>query len=361
MIELDKLTQVMARSIARCILKMELHPVVYFVGLWLCLVQTALCFLSPQCTLFAILKWFDLSLYLDARPLLYLLAVPCLACACLLLAQHYWAACSEHMETSISQHYAIKAAITTGFLISHTLCLTQVRCAVAMLASPNAADQAIAALALLFFLGVVYPYSMFLLTDLSPQNGKVFAFVSFPNCFTFLHIYRPVAALMASTSSAQYVIIPTSLLLIVLVVGLLKQPIITWKYNRVSQSAIAVIVWLIFIRILELVSGTEQLSLACLISAPAFVFLAQWLLHRRLLSIVSNQKNSVLRLKTVYFLVVNAKDSQAYLDTLLAEHYRNCSSVDCRCHIIFQSLHHQKTMNEAFCKKETRETANGNH
>jgi hypothetical protein len=44
---MSKLTQVMARSIARCILKMELHPVVYFVGLWLCLVQTALCFISP--------------------------------------------------------------------------------------------------------------------------------------------------------------------------------------------------------------------------------------------------------------------------------------------------------------------------
>ena len=306
---MSKLTQVMARSIARCILKMELHPVVYFVGLWLCLVQTALCFLSPQCTLFAILKWFDLSLYLDATPLLYLLAVPCLVCACLLLGQHYWAACSEGMETSISQHYAIKVTITTGFLMSHALCLTQVRCAVAMLASPNPADQVIGALALLLFLGLVYPYSMFLLTDLSPQNGKVFAFVSFPNCFTFLHIYRPVAALIASTSSAQYVIIPTSLLLVVLVVGLLKQPLITWKYNRVSQSAIAVIVCLILIRILELISGTEQLSLACLISVPAFVFFAQWLLNRRLLSIVSNQDTAVLNLKTAYFLVVNAKDS----------------------------------------------------
>lgn len=291
MICMEKLAQAVARGIGRCILKTDLHPALYFAVLWLCLVQTALSFLSPACTLFAILKWFDLSLYVDCRPLLYCLALPSLACACLLLCQNYWAACSERMETTIPQHYAIKITTTTAFIMSYGLCLTQVRCAVATLLSPAtpAGVQVLAAIVLVLFLGVVYPYSMFLLTDLSPQNHKIYAFVTFPNCFTFLNVYRPIAALIASTSSAAYVVVPMSVLLIVLVVGLLKQPIITWRYNPISQALISAVVWLIFSRILELISGTEQSALVCLTGVPIFVLFVRWLAHRRVLSIITKQ------------------------------------------------------------------------
>ena len=346
MIYKKKLAQTLARGIGRCILKSDFHPVLYFAVLFLCLAQTALSLLPPDCMLFALLQWFDLSLHVDSRVLLCILAAPCLAAAGLLLLQNYWAADSERMETTIAQHYAIKIAVTLAFVMSYTLCLTQVRCAVAMIRSPLPGDQALGAIVLTCFLAVVYPYSMFLLTDLSPQNHKIYAFVNFPNCFTFLNIYRPIAALLVSTNNFHYVIIPTSILFLVLIVGLLKHPIITWQYNRISQSVIASVIWIILIRILELISGSEISGLVSLVGFPIFVFFAQWLTHRRLISIISKEQNTVLKLKTLYFLMVNRKQLHSYLSIFLIEHYRACNSTVCSCQSIFEVLHKQKTINE---------------
>ena len=158
-----------------------------------------------------------------------------------------------------------------------------------MTKSLQVVDQTMEVVALLLYLLIIYPHSMFLLTDLSPQNNRIYAVVAFPNSFTFLHLYRPIAALMVSCNKLHYVIIPTSLLFLFLAIGLLKCPILTWKHNRVSQSLVSCILWMILCRIIEIFAGRELTALMWLIGTPFFIFFFQWLLNRRVISIIQKK------------------------------------------------------------------------
>ena len=51
--------------------------------------------------------------------------------------------------------------------------------------------------------------------------------------------------------------------------------------------------------------------------------------------------------------MVNKTESQSYLNNFLLEHYRNCNSIICNCHVVFQALHKQKVMNETVPHKDS--------
>ena len=149
---------------------------------------------------------------------------------------------------------------------------------------------------------------MFLLTDLSPQNNKVYACVRFPNCFTFLNIYRPIASIMISTGCQNYMPIPTTLLLIALLFSLLRFPLITWRFNRVSQMFMSAIIWSILFSFLELASQQSLSIVSYLVGLPSFALCMEWLLSKRTLSILKEENNSVFKLKMLYYMIIN-KDS----------------------------------------------------
>lgn len=88
----NKFPEIFAYGIGRCIVKMNFHPVFYFIIMTLCLIQTTLCFISEQYTVYHILKWFDFSIYINPHIVFYLLLGPCVICAILIVLQHYWAA-----------------------------------------------------------------------------------------------------------------------------------------------------------------------------------------------------------------------------------------------------------------------------
>ena len=127
---------------------------------------------------------------------------------------------------------------------------------------------------------------MFLILDLSPHNQQIYAYLDFPNCFTIVNIYRLIASIIVSTTYKNLTIIPTIILLVVLTFWLVKYPIITWRYNLISQLFISVILWTIVCHIVGMVSQQHMQILAYVIGLPAFMGCSVWLLKKRVIYIV---------------------------------------------------------------------------
>ena len=100
---------------------------------------------------------------------------------------------------------------------------------------------------LIFFL-IVYPYITFLLTDISPQNNKLFSYIDFPNIFTLYNIFRPIGAFLISTDNHKYSLIPTVIFFCLTILFLIKSPAITWRYNRFSKGFFCALGWFIICR-----------------------------------------------------------------------------------------------------------------
>lgn len=142
----------------------------------------------------------------------------------------------------------------SGLVLGYALCLPIIRSSVLNLSSIYIQYKIIAILNLVIFLFVNYLYSMFLFLDLSPHNEQVYACVHFPNCYTILNFYRPIAALIAATNNNNYTIVPAVILLFIMVFWLIKYPLITWRYNHMSQIFICSILWTILCKIISLIS-----------------------------------------------------------------------------------------------------------
>ncbi len=139
-------------------------------------------------------------------------------------------------------------------MLGYALCLPMIRCSVVNLSSAFIEYKIIGIVNLVIFLFINYFYSMFLFLDLSPHNDKVYAFVSFPNCYTILNVYRPIAAFIAVTDNISYTIVPAVILLLIMVIWMMKYPLITWRYNTISQIFICSILWTILCKIISLIS-----------------------------------------------------------------------------------------------------------
>jgi len=200
---------------------------------------------------------------------------------------------------------------------------------------------------LIIFLFIVYPYTMFLLTDISPQNRKLFAYVDFPNCFTIYNIYRPIAAIIISTNNHQYVIIPTVMLFCTLILFIIKSPVITWKYNRFSKGFICCLLWLIICRFFKSDNlDVTTLVLLYLIGTPVFILCSYYMLKKRMIYILKNRKNTVLKLKTLYLILFNMESYDEEIDSFLMNHYRECPYEKCCCHKIISQVQNEKIAHE---------------
>ena len=191
------------------------------------------------------------------------------------------------------------------------------------MSSTDTVYKIIGAISLLFFILIVYPYTMFLLTDTSPQNNKLFAYIDFPNCFTVYNIYRPIGSLLAATNNHQYSIIPTVMLFCTLFFFIIKSPIITWRYNRFSKGFICCLLWLIICRFFDEENLKETTIIALyLIGTPVFIISSHFLLKKRMTHILKSRKNTVLKLKTLYLILYNMESYGEQIDSFLMNHYR---------------------------------------
>lgn len=275
-----------ARTLGRTILKTEMHNVVYFIMMIICFIHTCLCFVDQSSDIHMLLKWFDPSQFVAPAIIVLALAGPCLIIAFLIVLQFVWGIKQNTIQTTITKHYLIKISSILAFMLAYTLCLPLIKCAVAVQNGQNFVVKIIGISILVVFLVIIYPFSMFLLTDLSPQNNNVYAVVDSPNVLFILNMYRPIASLIVATGHDQYVIIPTVFFFILLLIALLKLPAITWKFNIFSQSLISSILWTILCRFSELATRQKLLLPIYLIGLPIFVLFMVWLLKARVVSIL---------------------------------------------------------------------------
>lgn len=139
---------------------------------------------------------------------------------------------------------------------------------------------------LVLFFGIVFPYSMFLLIDLSPENKRVYSYVSFPNCFTFINIYRIVASILIATGNSTYSLIVAGFLLLALLVGSIKSPIITWRFNTISQLYVSFLIWTILNRFIYLILQQNITISLFIIGTPIFGIFFISILRKRMIYIV---------------------------------------------------------------------------
>ena len=192
-------------------------------------------------------------------------------------------------------------------------------------------ERIVAIINIILFLGIVYPYSMFFLTDLSPQNNKIFACIMFPNCFTYLNIYRPIAAIMIATDCKNYLPIPSTLILVALMISLLRFPLLTWRFNRISQMLMSIIIWSILYNFMDLALMQTLSVVLYFVGIPIFALFMDWVLSRRIISIVKQNKSSISKLKILYYMLINKKDNEDELSIFILNHHRNCMNIDCNC------------------------------
>lgn len=128
---------------------------------------------------------------------------------------------------------------------------------------------------------------MFLLTYLSPQHNIIIAYLHFPNCFTIINMYRPILFLInCGTNHSHSILALNVLILIILVIMLIKSPIITWRFNEISQIFVSVIIWTILCRLMSLINQKELIVIAYFFGIPTFSLFMIWILQIRILSVL---------------------------------------------------------------------------
>lgn len=131
---------------------------------------------------------------------------------------------------------------------------------------------------MVFFIGIIYPYSLFLVTDLGPMNRRIYSSTCFPNCITFINIYRLIASLMISTNNSSYLIVISSLLFISLVAGLVRNPIITWSSNLLSQIYVICLIWTLLYQFISMACKIEDDVVYYVIGLVIFIVSFLWVL-----------------------------------------------------------------------------------
>lgn len=245
----------LARAIGRSILSIDLHPAFYFSILMISFMHTILCITNHLQALNYLVRWFDPSLFIPSAALVYVMIAPILAIALCIIIQICWAFKDHDIQTTLVRHYIIKCSTTLAYTISYALSLPIIRSSIILMNQKSSFNNAIGTVLLLAFLLIIYPYSMFLLTDLSPKNNKIFAVVFFPNCSTVMNLYRPVAAIMTATGNQHYGLIPTLLVFLFLNFAILKYPSTTWRYNKVAKGYFSCYIWTILCHFLSLQSA----------------------------------------------------------------------------------------------------------
>jgi hypothetical protein len=147
---------------------------------------------------------------------------------------------------------------------------------------------------------------MLLLTDLSPENEKIFSLVYFPNCFTFLNVYRPIVSIIvATTYHTSLILVLTVIFCVFLIFFIIKYPSISWRCNELTIAYFSSYIWTILYHIVELATSSHTTIWYFIIVFPFFIFFMAWAVHKRVFWVLTMEKNSMIKLKTIYHLLIN--------------------------------------------------------
>ena len=235
-----------ARAIARCILNFELHPITHFILNGLCFLHLIFCIVSPQSQFYAVLRWIEPSTLMNPEIILYVFLVPIVGVIMGIILQIWWAIHCDYLKTSIVQHYWIKLTMTVSCMIYNGGLQPVLRASTLLLIEKKTLSTTICSVSILILLFVIFVFRI-LVMHLSPQFGRIYAYVTFPNALFLIHIARPILAILSGLESN-----PTRILIffmLPLIAGfLLKFPILSWRYNTFSQLFASGFVFLLLIR-----------------------------------------------------------------------------------------------------------------
>jgi hypothetical protein len=186
------------------------------------------------------------------------------------------------------------------------------------------------------YFGVVYPYSTLLLTDLSPYNHRTISSVTFPNCLTLLNIYRPISAFLAVSGCFRSLLVVSASFFALALVFLFRCPVISWKHNQYSRIYLSMVLWSILFRLIKVATASEASTVFYMLGLLCFVFVVKWLAHKRVTMIIEAE-NSPVKLKVLYFLLINKQRYEKELSNFILSHYRKCSLKNCFCRQILEN------------------------
>lgn len=199
---------------------------------------------------------------------------------------------------------------------------------------------------LIIFFAFLYPISTFFIAELSPCDNKTVAYLNFPNCFTFLNLFRIILFTLVALGKANYVIISTIVFFLTLIVLLTRSPVISWKYNKMNQIFFTFLKWNIIWSTIQMINQIEASMYIYLIGGTAFVFCMNWILQKRTVSIITNEKGSKIKLRLLYFLIANLWSYEEMMAAFLFKHYKNCQSLDCHCHKLLEFYRNYQPINK---------------
>lgn len=182
------------------------------------------------------------------------------------------------IETTPLFHIIIKISTTGTYVVSYLFLLPVIKCAVSINLGIDNDLKVLSIITLVVFFGFLYPLSTFFMTELSSCGNKTIAYLSFPNCFTFLNIFRLILPALVAHEQINYILIPSIALFLVLVVLLARSPIISWKFNKINQIFFTFLMWNIICSTIQIITQTEPSIYMYLIGGTAFVLSMDWIL-----------------------------------------------------------------------------------
>ena len=136
--------------------------------------------------------------------------------------------------------------MVTSNILCYGFLHTAISSALRVLISAELVPCIFAGLILGFFIPNIVLF-LLLNINLSPYENRVYAIFDFPNIFTFFHIMRVIFTIVGTLNSNGIPIIGL-IVFVPYALFLLRNPLITWRYNKLSQIIHGMILyWLIIV------------------------------------------------------------------------------------------------------------------
>lgn len=225
-----------------------------------------------------IFKWFDCSNYIQPATFLYFISTICFLLAATLFLWMIQLRNTLEIETNPFFHNLIKISVTSAYIVTYLFMLPLIKCTSSLVSVSDNNLKILSVFTLIIFFAFLYPISTFFIAELSPCDNKTVAYLNFPNCFTFLNLFRIILFTLVALGKANYVIISTIVFFLTLIVLLTRSPVISWKYNKMNQIFFTFLKWNIIWSTIQMINQIEASMYIYLIGGTAFVFCMNWIL-----------------------------------------------------------------------------------
>ena len=318
-----------ARVHSRCILNYNIPPILHFILLGLAFIHTAFAMTIPNSDIHKVIKWLEPSTFIPPQIIVYLLIFPVMFSSTINILQVVWALKETTIKTSIFKHYLIKFGMVTSHILCYGFLQPIISSALRVFIEGEVISCVFAGLILGFFIPNVFLF-LTLNLNLSPYENRTYALFDFPNAFTCFHLMRVLFAVVGSLNSKGIPILAL-IVLIPFTIFLLRNPIITWRYNKLSQIVCGMTIYWQVVMISEFFRGSPFRIWIYLIAAPFIGYFFTLALEKRVTITIQKTETSILQIRSLLYMVENIEGQRNILDLYLMNHLKHCDKVSCKC------------------------------